>query len=101
MGLIGASLVTGAAVSIGGPIGFVGLVSPHIGRLFVGPDQRRLFPIAAAVGAILVMAADATSRYLAAENRLGTELQIGILTGLLGGPFFLWLLLHSRRSSQG
>jgi len=100
MGLIGASLVTGAAVSIGGPIGFVGLVSPHIGRLFVGPDQRRLFPVSAAVGALLVMAADALSRYLAAENRLGTQLQIGILTGLLGGPFFLWLLLNSRKPAR-
>jgi ABC-type Fe3+-siderophore transport system permease subunit len=98
IGLIGASLVTSAAVCVGGPIGFVGLVSPHIGRLFVGPDQRKLFPVSAAVGAILVMAADATSRYLAAENRLGTQLQIGILTGLLGGPFFLWLLLKSRSS---
>jgi iron complex transport system permease protein len=96
LGLIGASLVTSAAVCVGGPIGFVGLVSPHIGRLFVGPDQRKLFPISAAIGAVLVMAADATSRYLAAENRLGTQLQIGILTGLLGGPFFLWLLLKSR-----
>jgi iron complex transport system permease protein len=100
LGLIAASLVTGAAVSIGGPIGFVGLVSPHIARLFAGSDQRRLFPISGAVGALLVMAADALSRYLAAQNRLGTQLEIGILTGLLGGPFFLWLLLNSRKTMR-
>jgi ABC-type Fe3+-siderophore transport system permease subunit len=95
--LAAASLITAAAVSISGPIGFVGLVCPHIGRLFVGPDQRRLVPISAFIGAILLMIADAVTRYLAAENRLGTQLQIGVLTGLLGGPFFLWLLFQSKR----
>lgn len=92
-----ASVVTAAAVAISGPIGFVGLVCPHLGRLLVGPDQRRLLPTATALGAILLMVADATSRYLAAENRLGTQLQVGILTGLLGGSFFLWLLFDARR----
>jgi iron complex transport system permease protein len=95
--LICASLVTAAAVCIGGPIGFVGLLSPHVGRLLVGPDQRRLLPISAAIGAILLMAADGLSRYLAAVNHLGTRLPVGVLTGLLGGPFFLWLLFQSRR----
>jgi iron complex transport system permease protein len=95
--LIFASLATAAAVSISGPIGFVGRVCPHIGRLFFGSDQRRLLPAATGIGAVLLMIADALSRYLAAENRLGTLLQVGILTGLLGGPFFLWLLFQSKR----
>jgi iron complex transport system permease protein len=92
-----ASVMTAAAVAISGPIGFVGLVCPHLGRLLVGFDQRRLLPTATAIGAILLMLADAVSRFLAAENRLGTQLQIGVLTGLLGGPFFLWLLFDARR----
>jgi iron complex transport system permease protein len=92
-----ASVITAAAVAISGPIGFVGLVCPHLGRLLVGNDQRRLLPTATALGAILLMIADAASRYLAAENRLGTQLQVGVLTGLLGGPFFLWLLFDPRR----
>jgi iron complex transport system permease protein len=95
--LIIASLMTAAAVAISGPIGFVGLVCPHLGRLLVGPDQRKLFPVATALGAALLMLADALSRYLAADNRLGTGLQVGVLTGLLGGPFFLMLLWRSRR----
>jgi iron complex transport system permease protein len=98
--LVAASLVTAAAVSISGPIGFVGLVCPHIARLFVGSDQRRLLPAATGVGAVLLMAADALSRYLAAEDRLGTLLQVGILTGLLGGPFFLWLLFQAKRKIE-
>ena len=92
-----ASIMTAAAVAISGPIGFVGLICPHLGRLLVGFDQRRLLPTATALGAILLMLADAASRFLAAENRLGTQLQVGVLTGLLGGPFFLWLLFESRR----
>src|SRR5580704_4708724 len=75
--LVAASLMTAAAVAISGPIGFVGLVCPHVGRLVVGTDQRRLLPVSTAIGAILLMAADATSRYLAADNRLATQLQVG------------------------
>ncbi|MDP9172688.1 MAG: iron ABC transporter permease [Planctomycetota bacterium] len=95
--LIAASLATAAAVAISGPIGFVGLVCPHIGRLLVGSDQRRLLPVSTTLGAILLMVGDAISRYLAAQNRLGTKIEVGVLTGLIGGPFFLWLLFHSRR----
>jgi iron complex transport system permease protein len=95
--LIAASLMTAAAVAISGPIGFVGLVCPHIGRLLVGGDQRRLLPVATAVGAILLMAADALSRYLSRETLLADLLPVGVLTGLLGGPFFLWLLFRQKR----
>jgi iron complex transport system permease protein len=90
--LSGASLATAAAVAISGPIAFVGLICPHIARRLVGSDQRRLLPAATAAGAILLALADAISRLLASQNLLGTELQVGILTGLLGGPFFLVLL---------
>jgi iron complex transport system permease protein len=95
--LIAASLATAAAVAISGPIGFVGLVCPHVGRLFVGSDQRRLLPIATTLGAILLMIADAVSRSLVGVNRVGTHLPVGVLTGLIGGPFFLWLLFRSKR----
>jgi len=90
--LSGASLATAAAVAVSGPIAFVGLICPHIARRLVGSDQRRLLPAATAAGAILLVLADAVSRLLAWQNLLGTQLQVGILTGLLGGPFFLFLL---------
>jgi iron complex transport system permease protein len=95
-----ASLITAAAVAISGPIGFVGLICPHIARLIFGSDQRRLLPTATALGAILLMVADATCRYLGSDVRLGTTLEVGVLTGLLGGPFFLGLLFQSRRARE-
>jgi len=91
--LCAASLMTAAAVAVSGPIAFVGLVCPHAVRPLVGGDQRRLLPAATAAGAILLALADAVSRGLAAQNLIGTQLQVGILTGLLGGPFFLTMLL--------
>ncbi|MGD0542483.1 MAG: iron ABC transporter permease [Tepidisphaeraceae bacterium] len=96
LALIAASLMTAGAVAISGPIGFVGLLCPHVGRLLVGTDQRRLLPVATAIGAILLMAADALSRYLSGENLLANLLPVGVLTGLLGGPFFLWLLFRAK-----
>jgi iron complex transport system permease protein len=87
--LIAASFITASAVAVSGPIGFVGLVCPHIARLIVGADTRRLLPVAAALGAALLAFADAASR------RLG-QLPVGVLTGLLGGPFFLVLLWRHR-----
>jgi iron complex transport system permease protein len=92
--LAAASLITAAAVAISGPIAFVGLICPHVARRLVGPDERRLLPAATAAGAILLALADAVSRTLAQQGLLGTELQVGILTGLLGGPFFLMLLME-------
>lgn len=87
--LIAASFITASAVAISGPIGFVGLVCPHIARLMVGADARRLLPVTVALGAALLAFADAASR------RLG-QLPVGVLTGLLGGPFFLVLLWRHR-----
>jgi iron complex transport system permease protein len=98
LALAAASLTTAAAVAISGPIAFVGLICPHVARRIVGGDQRRLLPAATAAGAILLALADAASRGLAQQRFLGTELQVGILTGLLGGPFFLALLTEGGRS---
>lgn len=91
------SLMTASAVAISGPIGFVGLVCPHLSRLIVGHDHRRLFPVATAMGAALLTLADAASRLLASPKYAQTYLPVGVLTGLLGGPFFLLLLWQSRR----
>ncbi len=95
--LIVASLVTASAVAISGPIGFVGLVCPHLARLIVGNDQRKLLPLATALGASLLAVADALLRVLSRPSAAGTALPVGVLTGLLGGPFFLLLLWQSRR----
>ncbi|MCE5302321.1 MAG: iron ABC transporter permease [Planctomycetaceae bacterium] len=86
------SLMIGAVVSVCGPIGFVGLVAPHICRLLVGPDHRRLLPASWLFGGTLLVVCDTAARTVMAP----TELPAGILTALLGGPFFLWLLLRRR-----
>jgi iron complex transport system permease protein len=96
--LITASLITAAAVAISGPIGFVGLICPHLARLIVGQDQRILLPVSTAAGAALLAIADALSRKLSGSGALETMLPVGVLTGMLGGPFFLLLLWQSRRS---
>ena len=102
LGLIVASIVTAAVVAISGPIGFVGLVSPHMARVIVGYDQRKLLPLATGLAAALLAVADAVSRYLTHETLLHTQLPVGVLTGLLGGPFFLLLLWRSRhRYAEG
>jgi iron complex transport system permease protein len=87
------SLLTAAAVALGGLIGFVGLFAPHVTRLLLGPTHRRLLPNAALVGAIFLVLADALARTLLAP----TEIPVGILTAFTGGPFFLWLLRRERR----
>jgi iron complex transport system permease protein len=93
--LIGASLLAAAAVSVSGIIGFVGLVVPHVMRLVVGPDNRRLMPASMLGGAILLVNADLLARVVIEP----AELPIGIITSLLGCPFFLYLL--SRRRDIG
>jgi iron complex transport system permease protein len=85
-----ASVVTAAGVAISGPIGFVGLICPHLARLIVGRDYRRLLPLATACGAALLPLADAGSRFYYSIGK--TLLPVGVLTSLLGGPFFLFLL---------
>jgi iron complex transport system permease protein len=83
-----AALAVGALTALTGIIGFLGLVAPHLVRLCIGPDHRALLPGAALAGALLLGAADLGARTLAAP----AELPIGLLTALIGGPFFLWLL---------
>ncbi len=93
LALIVASLVTAAAVAVSGPIGFVGLICPHVGRLIVGTDQRRLLPVATALGACLLAVADVGSRLM-------WNLPVGVFTAMLGGPFFLLLLWRSQKATD-
>lgn len=87
---------TGASVAAAGSIGFIGIVVPHLLRLISGPDHRPLLPNAALLGASLLLAADLLARTLAPP----AELPIGVITALLGAPFFLWILL-SRQARWG
>ncbi|HEX4567531.1 MAG TPA: iron ABC transporter permease [Vicinamibacterales bacterium] len=87
---LSASLATGAAVSIGGPIGFVGIIIPHLVRLLVGPDHRLVLPAAALFGAAFLVGCDLIARTILAP----VELPVGIITALIGGPFFLGLLIR-------
>ncbi len=89
---LSASLATGAAVSVGGPIGFIGIVVPHLVRLIVGPDHRLVLPAAAFFGAAFLIACDVLARTVLAP----IELPVGVITALIGGPFFLWLLVRKR-----
>ena len=88
IGFIMASLLTGAVVSLSGPIGFVGLIVPHIVRLIVGPDLRILLPASIFFGASFLIICDTLARTIIAP----TEIPVGIITAMLGGPFFVWLL---------
>ncbi|MEU8775557.1 iron ABC transporter permease [Streptomyces sp. NPDC048606] len=87
------ALVIGTIVAVSGQIGFVGLILPHVVRLLVGADHRRALPAAALLGAAFLMAADLAARTLMSPE----EIPVGILTALVGGPFFLWLM---RRRAQ-
>ena len=89
---VSASLATGAAVSVGGPIGFIGIVVPHLVRLLVGPDHRLVLPASALFGAAFLIACDVVARTVMAP----IELPVGVITALVGGPFFLWLLVRKR-----
>ncbi len=82
--------MVGVIVSVCGPVGFVGLMCPHICRLIVGPDHRRLLPATIFFGGAFLVASDTVARTLFAP----TELPVGIFTSFFGGPFFLWLLLR-------
>jgi iron complex transport system permease protein len=91
--LICATLMTAAAVSISGLIGFVGLIIPHVTRLIVGPDHRILLPTSAVVGAAFLMASDSIARVIMGA----TETPVGVITALAGGPFFVYLLRRKKR----
>jgi len=85
-----ASLATSLAVSLAGPIAFIGIVVPHIVRLLVGADHRLVLPAAALFGAAFLIACDVVARIVIAP----VELPVGIITAVLGGPFFIWLLVR-------
>jgi len=89
LAFVSASVATGAAVSLGGPVGFVGIVVPHLVRLMVGSDHRLVLPASAGFGAAFLIACDVIARTVMAPM----ELPVGIVTALIGGPFFLWLLV--------
>jgi len=83
-----ASLITASVVSVSGSIGFIGLVVPHMARLIIGPDHRRLLPLAALLGGAFLLITDTLARTLLAP----LELPVGIITALAGGPYFIYLL---------
>ncbi len=91
--LLAASLMAAGTVAVGGIIGFVGLIVPHIVRLVIGPDHRFLLPVSLWTGAPFLILADLTARTVMVPS----ELPVGILTSILGGPFFLYLLVRHRR----
>jgi iron complex transport system permease protein len=92
MAFFSASLATGAAVSLGGPVGFIGIVVPHLVRLLVGADHRLVLPASAFGGAAFLVACDTVSRVALAP----LEVPVGVVTAIIGGPFFLWLLIRNR-----
>ena len=92
---LAASAATGAAVALAGMVGFVGLIVPHLVRRTFGPDHRILLPASALFGAAFLAVADLLARV--AFLPLGTELPVGALTAVAGGPFFLWLLRRTER----
>ncbi|WP_435163134.1 FecCD family ABC transporter permease [Paenibacillus glycanilyticus] len=95
--LIGSTLLTAAAVSVSGVIGFVGLVVPHLIRLMVGPDYRLLIPLSAIGGGIFVLWSDTLARIALAPK----EIPLGVVTALLGAPFFAYLLYRRKKGQEG
>ncbi len=87
-----AALVTGVLVAVSGAIGFVGLMIPHVVRMAVGGDNRRVLPLSALIGAVFLVWVDTASRILLAPQ----ELPVGMLTAAIGGVFFMWLIRRSR-----
>lgn len=95
--IICAAISVGAAVAVSGIIGFIGLVIPHLIRLSFGPDHKLLIPASALLGATLLIVADTISRTAFSP----AEIPVGIITSLIGGPFFLWLILKQYSGRQG
>ena len=91
--IVTGSLLTAAAVSLGGLISFAGLIVPHVARLLLGPDHVRLLPVTALSGAIFLVVADTLARSVFSP----TEVPVGILMAFIGGPFFLYLLRRTKR----
>ena len=94
LGYVAGSFLTGIVTSLTGPIGFVGLIVPHALRLKLGADHRMLMPCSFLLGAAFLAVCDTLSRTVIAP----TEIPVGVVTALAGGPFFIWLLRSKRRS---
>ncbi len=92
LSLLAITLLCGSAVSIAGPIAFVGLVTPHIARLWVGQDQRWICVYAMLLGAIILLGTDVIGRVLLT----GTEIEVGIIVAFVGGPLFVWIVRRMR-----
>ncbi|WP_334149646.1 FecCD family ABC transporter permease [Microbacterium sp.] len=90
---LGAVILAGAATAIAGPIGFVGLVIPHICRMLIGTDHRWLLPFSAIAGAALLTASDIVGRVIAPSSE---EIQVGIITAIIGAPFFIWIVRRQK-----
>ncbi len=96
VGIVAITLLAGGATAACGPIAFVGLVVPHVVRVFTGPDHRWLLPTSALAGAVLLVAADVVGRVVARPG----ELQVGIVLALVGGPFFVWLVRRRKMAAS-
>lgn len=92
MAALGSFILCGAATAVAGPIGFVGLVVPHVCRLMVGVDHRWLLPASALAGAVLLTVADVVGRVVARPS----EVDVGIITALVGAPFFIWIVRRQK-----
>nr|WP_233615637.1 iron ABC transporter permease [Leucobacter chromiisoli] len=88
----GAVVLCGAATAVAGPIGFVGLVIPHVCRMLAGPDHRWLLPFSAVTGAGLLLGADVLGRVVARP----AEIEVGIVTAVIGAPFFIWIVRRQK-----
>ncbi|UOQ61843.1 iron ABC transporter permease [Leucobacter rhizosphaerae] len=89
---VGAVILCGAATAVAGPIAFVGLVVPHLCRMLFGPDHRWLLPSSAIAGAALLLASDVVGRIVARPE----EIEVGIVTALVGAPFFIWIVRRQK-----
>jgi iron complex transport system permease protein len=90
--MIGGVMLCGAATAVAGPIGFLGLLAPHLIRLFIGPDFRYVIPLSAVSGAIILMFSDVIGRILGSPG----ELEVGIVTAFVGAPILIVLALKSK-----
>jgi len=95
--MVVSSVLVGAVIAVAGGIGFVGLVIPHVVRLLVGPDHRRLLPLTALLGGVFLVWVDVLARMASSPS----ELPIGIFTAGIGAPFFLWLMRRANRVEGG
>jgi len=94
--ITGSSLAVGVAVSVTGIIGWVGLMAPHLVRMLIGPDHRQLIPLSMAGGATFMIFADTIAR-----NLTGFDLPVGIITAIIGAPFFIYLMRRGAKESWG